>query len=220
MRLYFVRHGESEANLLNECSNRGLKHGLTETGKQQARALAQSLRSVPVAALFSSPLLRARQTAEILAHALGIAYQVTDALREFDCGILEGKSDAASWHAYWQLSEAWLSRQEWEQRIEQGESFVEIQQRFVPFVDQVLQVYGTSASAVVLVGHGGTYRCMLPLVLRNIDFRLSSEQGMGHTVVIVAELRPEGLVCVAWEDTVLGVPLCARLPNQGLEPTR
>jgi broad specificity phosphatase PhoE len=97
---------------------------------------------------------------------------------------------------------------------------VEIRQRFVPFVEQVLQRYGTSAGAVVLVGHGGTYRCMLPLVLRNIDFRLSSEQGMGHTVVIVAELRPEGLVCVAWEDTVLGVPLCARLPNQGLEPTR
>jgi len=195
MKLYFVRHGESKANLLNEFSNRGLKHGLTEKGKRQAHALAQSLQSVPVVAIFSSPLLRARQTAEILAHALGIAYQVTDALREFDCGILEGRSDAASWQRYWQLSEAWLSRQEWEQRIEQGESFVDIQQRFVPLVDQVVHAYGTSASAIVLIGHGGTYRCMLPLVLRNIDFRFSIEHGMSHTAAIVAELRPEGLVC-------------------------
>ncbi len=102
MRLYFVRHGESEANLLNEFSNRGLKHGLT----QQAHALAQSLRSIPVTALFSSPLLRARQTAEILARELGVAYQMTDALREFDCGLLEGKMDAESWQRYWKVSDA------------------------------------------------------------------------------------------------------------------
>jgi hypothetical protein len=45
---------------------------------------------------------------------------------------LEGKSDAASWQRYWQLSEAWLSSQEWEQRIGRGGSFVDIRQRFVP----------------------------------------------------------------------------------------
>jgi broad specificity phosphatase PhoE len=33
MRLYFVRHGESKANLLEIFSNRGLKHGLTERGR-------------------------------------------------------------------------------------------------------------------------------------------------------------------------------------------
>jgi 2,3-bisphosphoglycerate-dependent phosphoglycerate mutase len=96
VKLHFVRHGQSEASLLNEFSNRGLKHGLTEKGKQQAYALAQSLQSVPVVAIFSSPLLRARQTTQILAYTRGMAYQVTDALREFGCGLLEGKSDAAS----------------------------------------------------------------------------------------------------------------------------
>ena len=44
MWIYFVRHGESEANLLNEISNRGLKHGLTERGRAQASALAETLR--------------------------------------------------------------------------------------------------------------------------------------------------------------------------------
>jgi len=163
-----------------------------------------NLRSVPVTALFSSPLLHARQTAEILARELGVAYQVTDALREFDCGLLEGKSDAESWQRYWEVSDAWLSRHEWEQRLERGESFVDIQQRFLPFVDQMLHAYRTSASAVVLVGHGGTYRCMLPLVLRNIDFRFSVQHGMSHTTAIVAELTPEGLVCLTWGETVLG----------------
>lgn len=206
MKLYFVRHGESEANVLKVFSNRGLRHGLTHKGQQQAQVLAQALRGVPVTGLFSSPLLRARQTAEILAQALGLTYQVTDALREFDCGLLEGKSDDASWQRYRQLSEAWLNQQAWDQRIEQGESFVDIQKRFVPFVNQVLDTYRTSTEAVVLVGHGGTYRCMLPLVIRNIDFRFSVEHALSHTAAIVAERTPTGLVCLTWGDIVLGAP--------------
>ena len=50
-RLVLVRHGESETKLLSELWNRSLKHGLTEKGKQQTYALAQSLQSVPVVAI-------------------------------------------------------------------------------------------------------------------------------------------------------------------------
>ncbi|MBK9055673.1 MAG: histidine phosphatase family protein [Chloroflexi bacterium] len=46
MRFYFVRHGESEANILHEMSNRGWKHGLTEKGREQAAALAYNLHSL------------------------------------------------------------------------------------------------------------------------------------------------------------------------------
>lgn len=81
MKLYFARHGESEANLLHEFSNRGLKHGLTEEGRQQAATLAGKLEGISVAKLFSSPLLRAIQTAQILADEPGVPYEITDALR-------------------------------------------------------------------------------------------------------------------------------------------
>lgn len=204
MRLYFVRHGESEANLLHEFSNRGIKHGLTDRGRQQAQVLAQSLQSVPVAAIFCSPLLRAQQTAEILAIALGAQYQVTDALREFDCGILESESDDASWDQYWQLVEAWLVRQEWDRRIEQGESLSDIRRRFVPFIENVISTH-YDTEAIVLVGHGGTYRCMLPLILENVNFQFSAQHGMAHTMPIIAEVRPEGLIGLQWGD----VPLSA-----------
>ena len=50
MKLYFVRHGASEANLLHEFSNRGHKHGLTTNGKAQAATLAHLLRGVGVTA--------------------------------------------------------------------------------------------------------------------------------------------------------------------------
>src|SRR6266851_1245061 len=61
MKVYFVRHGESEANLLHEFSNRGFKHGLTQQGQQQATTLAQSLKNASVTKVFSSPLMRAVQ---------------------------------------------------------------------------------------------------------------------------------------------------------------
>lgn len=86
MKFYFVRHGESEANILHEMSNRGWKHGLTEKGREQAAALAHNLLPIKARKIFPSPLMRAVQTAEILAEALGLEMEVTDALCEFDCG--------------------------------------------------------------------------------------------------------------------------------------
>ena len=47
MKLCFVRHGESIANLLREFSNSGIKHPLTERGVEQARTLAQKLSGIP-----------------------------------------------------------------------------------------------------------------------------------------------------------------------------
>jgi hypothetical protein len=72
MRLYFVRHGESEANVLEVFSNRGLEHGLTQRGRVQTASLAQKLAGRQIIKLFTSPILRATQTAEILAEMLGV----------------------------------------------------------------------------------------------------------------------------------------------------
>src|SRR5215510_3594254 len=89
MKLYFVRHGESEANTQHVISNRESTFKLTERGRNQAQALAEKMKDIPITAIFSSPILRARETAEILSQAFDLPYQVTEALREYDCGILE-----------------------------------------------------------------------------------------------------------------------------------
>ncbi len=198
MKLYFVRHGESEANLLHEFSNRGLKHSLTARGKQQAITLAQKLGGISVAKLFSSPLLRAVQTAGILSAKLGVPYEITDALREYDCGILEGKSDTASWEIYDAVFDDWIQYGHWEKRIEQGESFLDIKDRFVPFVERIVEEYEHSLENIVLVGHGGIYCCMLPLILTNVDFDFAIAHPIGNTEYVVAEMSIEGLVCVTW----------------------
>jgi broad specificity phosphatase PhoE len=204
MRIYFTRHGESQANVLHEISNRGLRHGLTRRGREQALALAHRLQGLPIDCVYSSPVLRAVETTVIVANQLQLEYEVVDALREFDCGIAEGRSDAAALQMLRELTEAWLAHKRWEHRIEGGESFYDIRDRFVPFIDGLVSQYGSTEHAVVCVSHGGVYATMLPLVLKNVDHKLISKLGFDYTACIVSQLRADGLVCVEWSGHVIG----------------
>ncbi len=196
MKIYFVRHGESEANLLRVISNRGRIHGLTNTGIEQARQLASHFRDLPDLRIFSSPLLRAIQTAQLLAGELKTAMTIIDALREYDCGDLEGQSDQAAWEAHAALREAWLVRREWHLRRPGGENFFDIRDRFVPFLHELLDA--DDPRPILMVGHGGTYMCILPLVLNNISFDEIYNLPFPNTGYVLAESTPEGLVCKEW----------------------
>ena len=203
MKILFVRHGESEANLLRVISNRGWQHGLTERGKEQAAALGRKLQRFPVTRLYTSPLLRAVQTAQILAGDLCVGYEVTGALREFDCGIAEGRSDQASWDLYDAVWHDWLDLGRWEQRIEGGESYLEVMARFVPFIEHLVAEHASDPGSLVLVGHGGLYQAMLPLVLENVDREFVSTHPIQNAGLIVAEASATGLICSMWCDTPL-----------------
>ena len=202
MRLYFVRHGESEANVLRVISNRDLPHALTETGRQQAFALAQRLRGIPFARVYASTVRRAAQTAEIVSRELCAPYELADALHEFDCGILEGRSDPAAHEAYRQLTTTWMEGREWDRGIEGGESLHDIRQRLGPFVERLMREHAPS-DTLLLVGHGATYRFGLPFILRNVDFDFAVTHGFDYTGMVIAETRPEGLICLSWGDTSL-----------------
>jgi probable phosphoglycerate mutase len=202
MHIYFVRHGESEANLLREFSNRGWKHSLTERGLEQARQLAMSLQAESIQHIYASPLMRAVQTADILGKALHVPVSVTEALREYDCGVLEGRLYAESRKQYHRVLEDWMERQNWESCIEEGESFLDMQARFVPFLEEVQTTYPPDAN-LALVGHGGLYRCMLPLVLANVDFAFAMQNSINYTDAIVAEWREGTWHCLSWGATAM-----------------
>jgi len=120
----------------------------------------------------------------------------TLALAEYDVGELEGKSDAASWQQYYAVQNAWFRDRDFSARISGGESFEDVRARFVPFIDALLA--SPPAGPVLLLGHGGTFRCMLPLILSNITFEYIVEHHMANADVVVAEQRSNELVCVRW----------------------
>jgi probable phosphoglycerate mutase len=198
MRIYFSRHGESEANLLHEHSNRGFVHGLTPVGRTQAEALAAHLQGVPITRIYASPLKRAVETAEIVSHILDAPVETNDALREYDCGILEGRSDRAAWEQHLAVYYQWVDEGLLEQRIEGGESYLDIQARFVPFIETLVKEYGDRPANLLLIAHGGLYRLMLSQVLANVELTFAASHPIDYTQVVVAEKRPEGLIALEW----------------------
>ena len=198
MRLYFVRHGQSEANVQMVISNRDLPHPLTELGCQQAEALARSLANVPLAAIYSSPIVRAAQTAQIVAAIEDLPVEFADALREPDCGIMEGRSDEEAWAEHDRVMYEWVVQRKFDSRIEGGESFHDLRARFVPFVDRLVAVHGGTDRNILLLTHGSLLYLMLPLVLTNVDLASVREYPMPNTGVIIAERQAHALVCLEW----------------------
>ncbi len=195
----FARHGESKANLLHEFSNRGLKHELTQLGIQQANQLAKKVSTYPVKEIYCSPLLRARQTAEIIGNRLNIAPQIDDALVEFDTGVLEGRSDDESWQIFNEIFLDWLLHGNYDRKFEGGDSFNSIRSRFLPFIKRVQAKNADSDQALLLIGHGGTYLCGLPLILKNIDFEFASQHYLRHTGMVIAEEQKGEINCKVWD---------------------
>lgn len=199
-RLVFARHGESEANILGEFSNTGTKHPLTVTGRAQAARLAARLADQgDVDRILTSPLLRAQQTAHILAVRLGVSVVQDDRLREFGVGQFEGTREQSHWEEFDHVVAAWLTDGEVDRRVGGGESHREMQARFLPLVEEVAALPGTT----VLVGHGGLYCCMLPCVLANVSVAWALAHPLTPTDTVVARPAGERLLGTRWAQAFL-----------------
>lgn len=195
--LIFVRHGESEANVDHVIANRESNHCLTPLGRDQARQVAGALREANITRIFTSPIMRALQTAEILHLALGAPLTVRSQLREFDCGELEGRGDPEAWEAHAGLFAAWLLRDAPGSRIPGGEDLPAITARVRELLGEVLAT-PTDGGAMLFVGHGGLYRAALPFILDNIAPAFAYTHHIGHTDVVVAAAGSSGISCSRW----------------------
>ena len=90
-RLLLARHGQSVSNAVRRFQ--GVQDvALSDLGARQAEALGQAIRRLPIAAVYTSPLERARRTAEIAAAGLGVPLTPVDDLRELSLGDWEGRT--------------------------------------------------------------------------------------------------------------------------------
>jgi broad specificity phosphatase PhoE len=208
MKIIFARHGESQVNIQHILSNRSLTHGLTSRGREQAVILADHLNVMSITHIYTSPVLRAVETGAIVDQRLGLGFLAVDALREYDCGILEGRSDEAAWQQWQELYDAWVFNHRYEERIEGGESFSDVRRRFVQFIDELLANYAGTPVEILCISHGGIYTMMLPLVMQNVDHEMITKYDFSYTSCIIAEYKKEGSVCVEWN----GHPLGKRIP--------
>ena len=90
--IIFVRHGEAQNNTKDILSSTISGYPLTLKGIRQVEATASQLKGVKLSGIFSSPVLRAMQTAKIINRYHGLDIKVDSRLRELSFGKLEGGS--------------------------------------------------------------------------------------------------------------------------------
>ena len=157
-RLFLARHGETdyETDLVTD-------HGgsLSATGRVQARDLGERLLGERIARVWSSPLSRAVQTAEIAAAVLGVDVVVREDLREYGVGALAG-TDADESAALGPVFSAWVAGDD-AARIPGGEGVAEIAGRVSGVLDEVRDQH--RGEGVLVVGHGGAIMVVVPELL-------------------------------------------------------
>jgi broad specificity phosphatase PhoE len=168
-RLFLIRHGETLAN--REFRYIGTRDdALSSVGETQATQLAEALANLPLAAVYSSPLQRAYQSAREIASSHGLEVKVTDRLRECSFGLWEGLSRAEVLER--SPADA-LHLRQWEKDATiappDGESFAQMQQRVRALVDELAQSH--TGQTLALVSHVGPIKVLLAAAL---DAPLSS----------------------------------------------
>lgn len=160
-RLYLVRYGESVWSAQHRWQG-AADPPLSEAGAQQARHLAGRLRAARVAAVYTSPLRRAAQTARIVAAACGLAPRVVDGLREVGFGEWEGLTAEEVERRYASLLPRRQARPDLI-RIPGGEPLEQARQRVMEAVAGIARAH--PGAAVAVVAHGGVNRLVLLTLL-------------------------------------------------------
>jgi broad specificity phosphatase PhoE len=184
-RLLLLRHAQIRANLESRWHG-STDDDLTELGREQARRVAVHLqRSRPnVAAVYTSPLRRARDTAAPIAEALGVPAVVDPALAEYAIGVLENETFAelAARHGFFAQAEADL---EWAPAG--GESLAAVAARVVASWREIARRH--PAHEVAVVSHGAAIGAGLASLLDG-NPRLWPRYRLRNTSITELELEP------------------------------
>jgi probable phosphoglycerate mutase len=145
-RILLIRHGINDYVKTHRLAGRTPGVHLNEEGIAQAQALAQRLANEKIAAIYTSPMERAQETAEPLAQRLNLALSLEPGVLETDCGEWTGgKIEELSKTDTWRQLQVYPSGV----RLPGGESFTEIQARMVATLDALREKHAHQTIAVV-----------------------------------------------------------------------
>ncbi len=197
MRLFLVRHGETESN------RRGLALGradvpLNERGRWQAARLATALAVEPLVAIYASPLLRTLDTARAIAAEHTLDVQTEPGLIEMDIGEAEGLTFAQVRERFPALAQNWGGADGPTFRMPGGERLIDVQRRAWTAVQLIAAQH--SHDTVCAVTHNFVILSLLATVLK-ID--LAHFRRLRHAVaaISVVDLTREQARIVRLNDT-------------------
>ncbi|NLT95413.1 MAG: alpha-ribazole phosphatase [Clostridia bacterium] len=195
-KVIFVRHGQTSWNDL------GMYQGhtdipLNEIGFEQAIKVGKRLKNEKVSAIYSSDLLRAKQTAEIIAREHNLPVTVMPELREINFGIWEGKTYKEIKELYPEMLNIWLSKPQ-DLKIPEGETFPEMLARAWQGLKKILSKH--KDETIIVVAHGGTIAVLLCNILE-ISLNNLWKIKQGNTGITIVEFAEDKGVLTLFNDT-------------------
>jgi probable phosphoglycerate mutase len=148
---YMVRHGETEWNKTHLIQGH-TDIQLTAQGEDQARKLAQELKDVDFDEVFSSDLVRAKRTAEIIALEKNLSIVTTEALRERFYGQLQGKASDEFKKLFKQVGKI-TEEIHWQHIFADEESWHSLMIRYTTFLRETAVAY--PGKTILVVSHHG-----------------------------------------------------------------
>lgn len=152
--ILLARHGESDWNRARRWQGHA-DRPLTDLGREQAQELADRLADIELDAVYSSDLVRARETAEIVAGRHGLPVRQVPALREVDVGSWSGLTRAEAEQRFPDAYRRWVAGGEgWDD----GETYEQLSARTVDAVKVIAAEH--PRERVLVVAHGGSIRAI------------------------------------------------------------
>jgi phosphoserine phosphatase len=186
IRLLLVRHGETEWNREKRFQGQ-IDVPLNDNGRHQAQQAADFLQSIPIDAAVTSPLLRPKETAElILQHHPDLTLQSVEDLQEISHGLWEGKFESEIEAAFPGELQRWQHTPEAVQMPE-GENLQQVWQRAIAAWNQIVHAAAQlpQPSTTLVVAHDAVNKAILCAILGlGPEHFWSFKQGNGAVSVI------------------------------------
>ena len=144
--IYLVRHGQTDWNMEKRMQGQ-IDIPLNDNGREQARAVSESISKLKIDKIISSDLKRAKETAEIINEKIGAEISFDSRLREINFGDLEGVSREEI------MPETWAIFETTPEKLN-AEPIDEVHKRIKGFFDELGKYDGN----VLVVSHGGALR--------------------------------------------------------------
>jgi len=158
MQLLLIRHGENEYTRTGKLAGWTPEVHLNEAGRKQAQAIAERLAKAPLTAIYSSPLERARETAQPLADAKQLPVQICDDVGEVRYGLWTGRSLKVL--ARTKLWKTVLHRPS-AMRFPEGETLRHTQARAVNALEEILTTHARPKQVVAVFSHGDVIKLLI-----------------------------------------------------------
>ncbi len=164
---YLVRHGENRANITKEFSYKLVDYSLTEKGILQAQQTAAYFKDKHIHAVYSSPLKRAKETADIIAETLRLPVITMEQFREVNVGNLEGQpTNKENWAMHDQIIADWFSGKH-DSIFPGGENYTMLLQRMNDGLRTIM--IDNPDSNIIIVAHGGIITSTISDMCTNVD---------------------------------------------------